>query len=87
MSCKYNNCKHCGYKSECEIYKENAELKAYNEKLLNGDIENHNKIVELQAQIEKMKADMIECFGSEYNILVAKLLNKWEIKEKCTRLN
>ncbi|SEP81709.1 hypothetical protein SAMN04487977_101514 [Treponema bryantii] len=26
MSCKYNNCKHCGYKSECEIYKENAEL-------------------------------------------------------------
>ena len=30
MSCKYNNCKHCGYKSECEIYKENAELKADN---------------------------------------------------------
>lgn len=28
MSCKYNNCKLCGYKSECEIYKENAELKA-----------------------------------------------------------
>lgn len=27
MSCKYNNCKHCGYKSECEIFKENAELK------------------------------------------------------------
>jgi hypothetical protein len=27
MSCKYNNCEHCGYKSECEIYKENAELK------------------------------------------------------------
>jgi hypothetical protein len=27
MSCKYNNCKICGYKSECEIYKENAELK------------------------------------------------------------
>ena len=26
MSCKYNNCKHCGYKSECEIYKENTEL-------------------------------------------------------------
>lgn len=26
MSCKYNNCKHCGYKSECEIYKENANL-------------------------------------------------------------
>ncbi|MBR5007849.1 MAG: hypothetical protein IKY09_02610 [Methanocorpusculum sp.] len=28
MSCKYNNCKHCGYKSECEIFKENAELKS-----------------------------------------------------------
>lgn len=27
MSCKYNNCKLCGYKSECEICKENAELK------------------------------------------------------------
>ena len=27
MSCKYNNCKHCGYKSECEIFKENAEAK------------------------------------------------------------
>ena len=27
MTCKYNNCKHCGYKSECEIYKENAELR------------------------------------------------------------
>ena len=26
MSCKYNNCKHCGYKSECEIYKENTDL-------------------------------------------------------------
>ena len=26
MSCKYNNCKICGYKSECEIFKENAEL-------------------------------------------------------------
>ena len=26
MSCKYNNCKICGYKSECKIYKENVEL-------------------------------------------------------------
>ena len=34
MSCKYNNCKICGYKSECEIYKENAELE---EKL--GDVQ------------------------------------------------
>ena len=33
MSCKYNNCKHCGYKSKCEIYKENAELKEANQTL------------------------------------------------------
>lgn len=30
------------------LEEENAKLKAYNEKLLNGDIEKHNKIVELQ---------------------------------------
>ena len=33
MSCKYNNCKHCGYKSECEIYKENADLELKIKKL------------------------------------------------------
>ncbi|MBO7714423.1 MAG: hypothetical protein J6S85_12680 [Methanobrevibacter sp.] len=33
MSCKYNNCEHCGYKPECEIYKENAELKKKAENL------------------------------------------------------
>ena len=32
-----------------------ADLEAYNEKLLNGDIEKHNKIVELEAQIEKLQ--------------------------------
>lgn len=37
---------------------------------------------ELEAQIEKMKSDVIKYFGNEYNVLVAKLLNKWEIKEK-----
>lgn len=37
---------------------------------------------ELKAQIEEMKRDVMECFGYEYNILVAKLLNKWEVKEK-----
>ena len=40
-----------------------AELEAYNEKLLNGDIEKHNKIVELEAQIEKMK----DCLNKWYN--------------------
>lgn len=39
---------------EC-ICKEIADLKTYNEKLLNGDIEKHNKIAELEAKIEKMK--------------------------------
>lgn len=41
-----------------KLFEENKELKAYNEKLLDGDIEKHNKIVELQAQIEKMKSDV-----------------------------
>lgn len=40
-----------------------AKLEAYNEKLLNGDIEKHNKIVELEAQIEKMK----DCLNKWYN--------------------
>lgn len=39
-------------------------------------------MTELEAKIEEMKHDVNECFGYEYNILVAKLLNKWEIKEK-----
>lgn len=37
------------------ICKNLSELEAYNEKLLNSDIEKHNKIVLLKAQIEKMK--------------------------------
>ncbi len=32
------------------LTKENAELKTYNEKLLNGDIEKHNKIVALEQE-------------------------------------
>ena len=46
----------------------------------NGELT--DKVKGLETQIEKMKSDVIECFGSEYNVLVAKLLNKWEIKEK-----
>ena len=38
-----------------KAFKRISELKAYNAKLLNGDIEKHNKIVELETQIEKMK--------------------------------
>lgn len=39
------------------------------------------RIEKLEQQIKKMKSDVIECFGSEYNVLVAKLLNKWEIEK------
>ena len=46
----------------CEKYKsykeENKELKAYNEKLLDSDIEKHNKIVELQRENEGLKAQI-----------------------------
>ena len=38
-----------------ELEKENAELKAYNEKLLDSDIEKHNKIVELEKELEQTK--------------------------------
>lgn len=48
MSCKYNNCKHCGYKSECEIYKENAELKEKNNNL----VESSKTIISLLDEIE-----------------------------------
>ena len=33
---------------------ENTKLKAYNEKLLDGDIEKHNKIVELKEQVDAL---------------------------------
>ena len=59
MSCKYNNCKICGYKSECEIYKENAELE---DKLANADYQLEGrdvKIKELETQIEKMRCCQI----------------------------
>ena len=36
----------------------------------------------LKKQIKRMKLDVKKCFGSEYNILVEKLFDKWEIKEK-----
>lgn len=42
-------------KNLLELEEENAELKAYNEKLLNGDIEKHNKIVELEKENTELK--------------------------------
>ena len=41
-----------------------AELKAYNEKLLDGDIEKHNKIVELEAELTK-RAEQIEALNKD----------------------
>ena len=62
MSCKYNNCKHCGYKSECEIYKENAELRVNlkweqdtKSELAELLGKANDEISELEQQIEKMK--------------------------------
>lgn len=37
---------------------------------------------QLKAQIEKMKSDVIKHFGDEYNVLVARLLKEWELKEQ-----
>ena len=39
------------------------------------------QIAKIEAKIEEMKKDVYECFGYEYNVLLAKLLNKWERKE------
>lgn len=51
--------------------------KEYSDKLTNLQKEN----AELKAQIEKMKNDVVRCFGDEYNVLVAKLLEEWKLKE------
>ena len=37
-----------------ELEEENTKLKAYNEKLLDGDIEKHNKIVELEGKLNNL---------------------------------
>ena len=47
-----------------ELKEENAELKAYNEKLLDGDIEKHNKIVELETELAK-RAEQIEALNKD----------------------
>lgn len=47
-----------------DFEKENAELKAYNEKLLNGDIEKHNKIVELVNENTELKAKN-KCYSEQ----------------------
>ena len=44
---------------------ENAELKAYNEKLLDGDIEKHNKLVEMGKENSRLKQIIL---GNEMEI-------------------
>lgn len=63
MSCKYNNCKHCGYKSECEIFKENAELQEKYDTCLreNTGLKIHSayvekKFIKAKEIIKKLKA-------------------------------
>lgn len=56
MSCKYNNCKHCGYKSECEIHKEIAELKNEVDLWKNASENNSYKAF----QFEKENAELTE---------------------------
>lgn len=57
-----------------------AELKAENELIKNSD--SLCKLIgEQKLQIEKMKSDVIKHFGEENNVLVARLLKEWEIKE------
>jgi len=60
----------------CQKYKsykeEIAELKAYNEKLLDGDIEKHNKIVELQnrnGELAGQKASLERWLGKAKEII------------------
>lgn len=45
--------------NRCEaLEKENADLKIYNEKLLDGDIEKHNKIVALETENAELKKEV-----------------------------
>ena len=68
-----------------KLEKENAELKHNKNTVVHladcFEEKMKERIEELKQQIEQMKSDVIECFGSEYNVLVARLLDKWEIKE------
>ena len=87
MSCKYNNCKHCGYKSECEIYKENAELRAENEELKKGlgcetcqihleYMSLNNRIDDLERENKELKA------GRDINVFTKQLTKAKELIKK-----
>ena len=56
MSCKYNNCKVCGYKKDCKIYKDCEELKRRNKQILKYtliDLENRDKQIHKAKEIIK----------------------------------
>ena len=53
---------------EYDIEQENLKLKAYNEKLLNSDIEKHNKIVSLEAEKEQLKKRNGELAGQKASL-------------------
>ena len=53
-----------------ELNNEIAGLKAYNEKLLDGDIEKHNKIVELQRENEELKKQQFSLRNERNTFLV-----------------
>ena len=65
-----------------ELLEKNAELKAYNEKLLDGDIEKHNKIVELEEENSRLKQIIL---GNEMEI-AAKDETIEELKKTSSRI-
>ena len=74
MSCKYNNCKHCGYKSECEIYKENAELKKDNE----GYEKDNARLVQQYNDLQKENAEL----KTDYEVLSCSVGDFGELQDK-----
>ena len=71
-----------GYdKAKEEINQNGLSLQSDMDKTIEQNVALKKENLNLKAKIEEIKRDIIKCFGYEYNILVAKLLNKWEIKE------
>lgn len=73
---------HCQHDNRFKRNKEFAELKAYNEKLLDGDIEKHNKIVELQKENAELKEELKD--ANEKVVHLACNQNK-DLKYKLTK--
>ena len=71
-----------GYDKEEEINQNGLSLQSDMDKTIEQNVAVKKENLNLKAKIEEIKRDVIKCFGFEYNILVAKLLNKWEIKEE-----